>query len=61
MFFGERAVNIGSAAVGHSPKNGDQQHAVMILTTDAEVSRELVEEVVASSDNFIDGRTVALR
>ncbi len=57
--FGKRGVNIGSAAVGHSP-NGEQAHAVMILTTDAAVPRELVEEIIASSDKFIDGRTVAL-
>jgi D-3-phosphoglycerate dehydrogenase len=59
-FFGERGVNIGSAAVGHSPENGDAQHAVMILTTDAAVPRDLVDEIIASSDHFLDGRTVAL-
>ena len=58
--FGERGINIGSAAVGHSPRNGDEPHAVMILTTDAEVPQELVDEIIASSDTFIDGRTVAL-
>ena len=58
--FGERAVNIGSAAVGHSPDNGDRQHAVMILTTDAPVPQELVDEIIASSDAFVAGRTVAL-
>ncbi len=59
-FFGQRNVNIGSAAVGHSPDNGEQQHAVMILTTDAEVPQQLVDEIIASSETFIDGRTVAL-
>jgi D-3-phosphoglycerate dehydrogenase len=59
-YFGRRGVNIGSAAVGHSPENGDGQHAVMILTTDAAVPRDLVDEIIASSDHFIDGRTVAL-
>ncbi|MGH2941839.1 MAG: phosphoglycerate dehydrogenase [Solirubrobacteraceae bacterium] len=59
--FGEHDVNIGSAAVGHSPPdNDDRQYAVMILTTDAEVPQALVDEIIASSDNFIDGRTVAL-
>jgi len=58
--FGERGVNIGSAAVGHSPENGDHQHAVMVLTTDGAVPQELVDQIIASSDNFIDGRTVAL-
>ena len=59
-FFGQRGVNIGSAAVGHSPDNGERQHAVMILTTDAAVPQDLVEEIIASSEHFIDGRTVAL-
>ncbi|HWC26338.1 MAG TPA: phosphoglycerate dehydrogenase, partial [Solirubrobacteraceae bacterium] len=58
--FGERSINIGSAAVGYTPENGEAQHAVMILTTDAEVPRELVDEIISSADNFIDGRTVAL-
>ena len=53
-------MNIGSAAVGHSPENGDEQHAVMIFTTDAAVPQDLVDEIIASSDDFIDGRTVAL-
>jgi D-3-phosphoglycerate dehydrogenase len=57
---GERGVNIGSAAVGHSPNNGERQHAVMILTTDAQVPQALVDEIIASSDSFLDGRTVAL-
>jgi D-3-phosphoglycerate dehydrogenase / 2-oxoglutarate reductase len=59
-FFGRRDVNIGSAAVGHRTENGEQQLAVMILTTDAEVPQDLVEEIIDSSENFIDGRTVAL-
>ncbi|MDP8967864.1 MAG: ACT domain-containing protein, partial [Actinomycetota bacterium] len=59
-FFGERGVNIGSAAVGHSPDNGEDHHAVMILTTDSPVPQDLVEEIISSSDEFIDGRTVAL-
>jgi D-3-phosphoglycerate dehydrogenase len=58
--FGERGINIGSAAVGHSPQNGDEPHAVMIFTTDAPVPQEVVDQIIASSDNFIDGRTVAL-
>ncbi len=58
--FGEAGVNLGSAAVGHTPDDGDQQHAVMIVTTDAPVAQELVDEITASSDNFVDGRTVAL-
>ena len=59
--FGEHGVNIGSAAVGHSPpSNGGLEDAVMILTTDAPVPEMLLREIVASSDDFVDGRTVAL-
>jgi D-3-phosphoglycerate dehydrogenase len=58
--FGTHGVNIGSAAVGHSPNNGDAQNAVMVLTTDAPVSEAIVDEIIGSSDVFIDGRTVAL-
>jgi D-3-phosphoglycerate dehydrogenase / 2-oxoglutarate reductase len=59
--FGAHGVNIGSAAVGHSPPNdGERHHAVMILTTDAPVPETLLREIVASADNFLDGRTVAL-
>jgi hypothetical protein len=32
----------------------------MIFTTDAPVPQEVVDQIIASSDNFIDGRTVAL-
>jgi D-3-phosphoglycerate dehydrogenase len=59
--FGGHGVNIGSAAVGHSPGNGDHQHAVMVLTTDAPVPQALVDEIISSSEDFVDGRTVALR
>ena len=58
--FGEHGVNIGSAAVGHSPANGDASDAVMVFTTDVPVPQELVDGIIASSEDFIDGRTVAL-
>jgi D-3-phosphoglycerate dehydrogenase len=58
--FGEHGVNIGSAAVGHSPSNGDEQDAVMVFTTDVPVPQSLLDEIISSSDDFIDGRTVAL-
>ncbi len=58
--FGTHGINIGSAAVGHSPTNGDHQHAVMVFTTDAPVPQELVDEIIGSSEDFIAGRTVAL-
>jgi D-3-phosphoglycerate dehydrogenase len=58
--FGTHGVNIGSAAVGHAPTNGDDPNAVMVLTTDAPVSQAIVDEIIGSWDVFIDGRTVAL-
>ena len=58
--FGTHGVNIGSAAVGHSPANSDgQRPAVMIVTTDAPVPQDLVDEITAG-DEFLTGRTVAL-
>ncbi|MEJ7798641.1 MAG: phosphoglycerate dehydrogenase [Solirubrobacteraceae bacterium] len=58
--FGAHGVNIGSAAVGHTPANaqGDRP-AVMIVTTDSPVPQALVDEITAG-DDFLDGRTVAL-
>jgi D-3-phosphoglycerate dehydrogenase / 2-oxoglutarate reductase len=58
--FGTHGVNIGSAAVGHSPNNGEHPNAVMVLTTDAPVSQAIIDEIISSSEDFIDGRTVAL-
>jgi D-3-phosphoglycerate dehydrogenase / 2-oxoglutarate reductase len=58
--FGTHGVNIGSAAVGHSPNNGEAQNAVMVLTTDAQVSQAIIDEIISSSEDFLDGRTVAL-
>jgi D-3-phosphoglycerate dehydrogenase / 2-oxoglutarate reductase len=59
--FGERGVNIGAAAVGHHPDDGDEEDglAVMVVTTDVPVPQALVEEIVAS-DGFLAGRGVAL-
>jgi D-3-phosphoglycerate dehydrogenase len=59
--FGERGVNIGAAAVGHHPDDGDEDDglAVMVVTTDVPVPPALVEEIVAS-DGFLAGRGVAL-
>ena len=58
--FGHHGVNIGSAAVGHSPDNGDSKHAVMVFTTDSAVPQALVDEIISSSEDFVEGRTVAL-
>jgi D-3-phosphoglycerate dehydrogenase / 2-oxoglutarate reductase len=59
--FGAHGVNISSAAVGHVPEDGaDEGLAVMVVTTDEPVPREVVEEIVAL-DGFADGRGVDLR
>jgi len=58
--FGAHGVNIGSAAVGHSPANAEGlRPAVMIVTTDTQVPQALVDEI-AAADDFLDARTVAL-
>jgi D-3-phosphoglycerate dehydrogenase len=58
--FGAHGVNIDSAAVGHVPNDGDDDGlAVMVVTTDVPVAREIVDEIVAS-DGFVAGRAVAL-
>jgi D-3-phosphoglycerate dehydrogenase len=53
--FGERGVNIASAAVG--AEAGDE--AVMAVTADAPVSQEVIDEIVASG-GFHQGRAVSL-
>jgi len=58
--FGEQGVNISSAAVGHTPGDGDADAlAVMVVTTDQPVRQEVVDELT-SADGFIAGRAVAL-
>jgi D-3-phosphoglycerate dehydrogenase len=59
--FGTHGINIGAAAVGHSPMNGDEDLAVMVFTTDVPVPQVIVDEIIGSSEDFVDGRTVALR
>jgi D-3-phosphoglycerate dehydrogenase len=57
---GAHGINIGSAAVGHSPANADgDRPAVMIVTTDAPVPQPLLDEIIAT-EYFVEGRTVAL-
>jgi len=58
---GAAGVNIVSAAVGRGPEEagGEGLAAVMVLTADARVPREVVDSVVAS-DGFEAGRTVSL-
>ena len=60
--FGEAGVNIVSAAVGR--QDDDASHpadgeAVMVLTTDAPVPREVVDAMVAT-DGFTGGRAITL-
>jgi D-3-phosphoglycerate dehydrogenase len=64
--FGRHGINISSAAVGHQPTGGGDAGpageaglAVMVVTTDAPVPSEVVEEI-AASDGFVDGRTATL-
>jgi D-3-phosphoglycerate dehydrogenase len=57
--FGERGINISSMAVGYQPAEGRQGTAVMVVTTDACVPQQIVDEIVASTD-FVDGRAVVL-
>jgi len=57
---GEAGVNIGSAAVGRRPDEGaGDGGAVMIVTADAPISQEVVDEIVAT-DGFEAGRAVTL-
>jgi D-3-phosphoglycerate dehydrogenase len=61
--FGAHGINISSAAVGHTPdghSDGEEQRlAAMVVTTDARVPAEVVEEIVAS-DGFVNGWSVDL-
>jgi D-3-phosphoglycerate dehydrogenase len=54
--FGERGVNIASAAVG---AESSSEQAVLALTTDAPVPQEVLEEILRR-DDFYDGRAVDL-
>jgi D-3-phosphoglycerate dehydrogenase len=59
---GERGVNISSAAVGRQPPGDDgrlHEVAVMVVTTDSPVPRDVVEQI-ASSEGFLAGRAVSL-
>jgi len=59
---GRHGVNISSAAVGRQPPGADGRRndlAVMVVTTDSPVPREVVSEI-ARSDGFLAGRAVSL-
>ncbi|MCW2994212.1 MAG: phosphoglycerate dehydrogenase [Conexibacter sp.] len=58
--FGEAGVNIVSAAVGRQgDAPGAGSEAVMVLTTDAPVPRDVVDGMVAA-DGFLAGRAITL-
>jgi D-3-phosphoglycerate dehydrogenase len=60
--FGAHGINISSAAVGHTPDAGageDKRLAAMVVTTDAPVANEVVQEIVAS-EGFVNGWSVDL-
>jgi D-3-phosphoglycerate dehydrogenase / 2-oxoglutarate reductase len=57
--FGENGINISSAAVGHTPDEGDEGLAVMVVTTDEAVPQGVVDQIVGL-DGFVAGRAVAL-
>ena len=56
---GNRGINIISAAVGRQPEDRPGAGAVMIVTADSPVPREVVDGIVAG-DGFHAGRTVSL-
>ena len=56
---GNRGINIISAAVGRQPEDKAAGGAVMIVTADNPVPREVVDGIVAG-DGFHAGRTVSL-
>jgi D-3-phosphoglycerate dehydrogenase len=55
---GERGINIAQMVVGR-PEGRSDAAAVMVLTTDAAIPREVLDEVVAL-DGFVEGRAVSL-
>ncbi len=56
---GERGVNIAQMVVGRPEGAASDASAVMVLTTDADMSRDVLEQIVAL-DGFLEGRAVSL-
>jgi hypothetical protein len=65
--FGGHGINISSAAVGHTPDGSDgedrskigQRLAAMVVTTDAPVPGQVLDEILAS-EGFVGGWSVDL-
>jgi D-3-phosphoglycerate dehydrogenase len=57
--FGDKQINIASAAVGYTPEDADDAHAVMVVTTSDAVPQAVIDELV-SQDEFVAGRAVSL-
>jgi D-3-phosphoglycerate dehydrogenase / 2-oxoglutarate reductase len=56
---GQAGINIVSAAVGRQPSEESSGGAVMLVTADSPVPKEIVDEIVAG-DGFVAGRTISL-
>jgi D-3-phosphoglycerate dehydrogenase len=56
---GEAGINIVSAAVGRRPEADEHGGAVMLVTADSPVPKEIVDQIVAG-DGFEAGRTISL-
>ena len=56
---GDAGVNIVSAAVGWKPDEDASDEAVMVVTADAAIPQDVVDEIVAT-DGFVAGQTVSL-
>jgi D-3-phosphoglycerate dehydrogenase len=57
--FGDKQINIASAAVGYTPEDADDDCAVMVVTTSDAVPQAVIDELV-SQDDFVAGRAVSL-
>ncbi len=55
--FGNAGVNIASAAVGYAPEGGEEDCAVMVVTSGEPVPQALLDELLAQPE-FVDGRAV---
>jgi D-3-phosphoglycerate dehydrogenase / 2-oxoglutarate reductase len=57
--FGDKQINIASAAVGYTPEDADDSCAVMVVTTSDAVPQAVIDDLV-SQDEFVAGRAVSL-